>query len=135
MGYLWFMKALSMSKSAISSTSGLICYFLIFSLPHTFSDHHFTLIIFRFSYEGENQGRSKKSKNGIWPIVLEIANLQMNSASVNSKISIFFIGCWSFPQYKFWTLCYIKRVKPGHSINLKSFPLDFRRNSLTFRRQ
>ena len=38
---------------------------------------------------------------------------------------------WSFPLYKFWTRCCIKRVK----LNLKTSPRDFWRNSLTFRHQ
>ena len=47
------------------------------------------------------------SKSNTRPIMLEIVDLHMKSASKNSTIYRFhFLGSSSFPLSKFWTLCF-----------------------------
>ena len=63
-------------------------------------------------------------KSNIWLNVLEMTNLHSFFLRIQNIYLFHFISSWSFPLYKFWTLCWMKLSK-SNSIKLKPSSVDF----------
>ena len=127
---LEFTIALSMCKSTISSTfcHMLLLWYFHFLIHFLTSPLDFPLHMqigkFWVWNDGEKKGEGVKiSKSDLWPIVLEIADLHVSRAVINSKISTIFIlsTVEVFLYTNFGRGVALKRLKAIQSIETSSF--------------